>query len=170
MHIIVGNGDIRNMGQDIDDFNTVIRINNAIFNLNDDVGWKIDIWSTRYRHDHRTGLPMEFPGVQKEILKIYPHLKVWVYNNGRPLNQFCREITKKHGIFPTTGLLTLEKALLEYGSPVHAIGFDFLDKSKLHHYWDKKEVTDSAIGRHNMEREKKVFSEYEKKGDLIWLS
>jgi len=172
-----------NLGNKIDEFDVVIRVNDAnIYGYENDVGTRRDIWCTYnpekkfdkfFRYQQSKSITMEQiqkdMGNVKEVWYVAPKqelLKGWNYRRLRILNKniLCRhlgeeklkEILSKFN-HPTTGLILIDILLTMYDK-IHICGFDFgndRDKSlKKHQYFSDRSIEDGTKNTpHDTKRE-----------------
>ena len=145
--IVVGSAPIKNQGELIDSYDTVIRLNYFFHSPNHkDRGSKVDIWSSQFPHVLKIN----------ETMCKYKIPTMWMFKviGG---NIAVPEIIKINEMVrgdPTTGFYATMYAIKKFGS-CDVIGFTFFEGDRIHFY-DKKGGP-PALGTHNPKQEKAIF-------------
>jgi len=179
--IVVGNGITENLGDKIDEFDTVIRCNHYVIKgYEKDVGTKTDIWAIGgLRTFEHLGVAIVWNAYSSRVYEKGFHqtnnrLKgKLTETNPEWSEEICREMGMREGSLPraTTGLVAINIALHELGQPIYITGIsNSPDKTRVH-YWDlnKPYFTNKRRKDHDWEREFEWIEKKIKEGVLIRL-
>lgn len=162
--IIVGNAPIvpSKLGKQIDKFDTVIRINDFITKGHEeDVGSKTDIWFFTCLYWEKF----------KDIISYYP--EPWIVTLSEEyqypgVRNIPIKIAQRELQYPSTGMVAIYAALVEFGSPIHIIGFNGFDKNHSHHYF--KDKVKRGKNAHNGQKEMQMINQMICSNKLIKLN
>lgn len=167
--LIVGNAPVKEkLGEKVDEFDVVVRVNNFSGEYVEYVGIKLDIWAV--------GVPnLQAPNNYCKILPAYP------YHNFRELSARAREqygahrmigvdstcvkiLQEKVGffhpdVFTTTGLTAIELLLYLYEErPIYTLGFEFTTPDENRYMWGPLVQKEETLLCHDPELDKRYYN------------
>lgn len=144
--LVIGNAPVKDkLGNQVDKFDMVIRINKYRSGYEEYIGHKIDIWSVG------AIIPIkESRGGECPVLAVFPYHSYYslfekikkIYGDRVAIadtdviERLQHKIGYEHlGTFTTTGLTTIELAWKMYGAPIYTLGFEFITPPENYYIW-----------------------------------